>query len=186
MQWRVVHVSHLYAYKRSWRDSVPKATSWTSHIGVILGGMGVRVPPHFGLGVPYPLLFTSCHSCGTTRLLQHFAYSLARFLVEKIVRKWVRGGNGEDREGKADMVPPLFSPKWRLWLLRMCRSSQHLIHFANKFYNTQIKVTRLWKSCKNTLHKSNIRVDIDRVTTTPFLIKFIALRRHVVGKQCAL
>ena len=60
-----------------------------------------------------PTLFTSCHSCGTTRLLQHFADFLDRFIEEERIR-----GKGTEMEntwkGKADMVPPLFIPKRRL------------------------------------------------------------------------
>ena len=60
-------------------------------------GKADMVPLHFLPKVRVPPLFTSCHSCGTTRILQCFPDSLARFVEEERVRKGK--GNGEDREG---------------------------------------------------------------------------------------
>jgi len=73
-------------------------------ICVILGGTGVRVPPLFGVGVPYPPLYELPQLLDDySRLLQRFADSLDLWK-----KKGQGKGNGEDREGKSIYGTPTF------------------------------------------------------------------------------
>jgi len=67
--------------------------------------MEVRVPYFLEWGT-VPPLFTNCHSCGTTRLLQYFTGSLVRFVKEKKGKERGRGMVMKTRKGEAEMVPP--------------------------------------------------------------------------------
>ena len=55
-----------------------------------------------------PPLFTNCHRCGTTRLLQHFADSLDRFVEEERARKGARQWKWRRQERWRQMWYPHF------------------------------------------------------------------------------
>jgi len=77
-----------------------------------MGLPGIRVPPLFEVLGTVPPLFTSCHSCGTTRRLRRSPDSLARF-----VEKSARGkGRKMEKTGKGRQIwYPTFCSKWRQW-----------------------------------------------------------------------
>ena len=80
-------------------------------ISLVVIGVILWVPVHFGVGGTVSPLFTSCHSCGTTRRLQRSQDSVARLVEEERVRKGAREGKWR-RQGRGDRCgTPLFSPK---------------------------------------------------------------------------
>ena len=103
-----VNCKHSYSYKRLWSVPVYNPRHHRSHF------KGYGAYPHFWSEGTVPAIFTSCHSCGTTRLLQCSADSLARFVDEERARKrakewkWRKQGRGRQM-----WYSLLFSPKWR-------------------------------------------------------------------------